>query len=62
MGLLDLLRALVSRRGGQPAERETFEYRCRNCRCRFESPDPHVTTASCPNCGSDDIRVDEDSF
>lgn len=55
MSLLDFFRAAFSGRDTQ--HEETFGYRCRDCDCEFESPQRHVTAATCPDCGSGDVRV-----
>lgn len=62
MGLADVLSALLPGQENGSTQGETFEYRCRNCDRGFESTDRHVVTASCPACGSDDIRVGEDPY
>jgi putative FmdB family regulatory protein len=63
VGLFDSLRAFLSGNGAtDESETETFEYRCRDCDTEFESTRQHVTTVSCPDCGSDDIRVSEDPY
>lgn len=61
MGLLDALRSLLP--GGEPSPTgETFRYRCRDCEAEFESGRRHVTDASCPACGSSDVRVADDPY
>lgn len=63
MGLLDALSDLLSgRRDPHESERETFEYRCRDCDHEFESTRRHVTAASCPDRGSEDVRVGDDPY
>lgn len=62
MGLADVLRALLPGHENESTQGETFNYRCRNCDRAFESTHRHVVTASCPACGSDDVRVCEDPY
>jgi Zn finger protein HypA/HybF involved in hydrogenase expression len=60
--LFDAVRDLLPGRAGVARDKETFEYRCRDCDAEFASPQRHVTAASCPDCGSEDVRVGEDPY
>lgn len=60
MGLLDALPGWRGDRTGGDAE--TFGYRCRDCDRVFESTTRHVTDATCPACGSGDVRVADDPY
>lgn len=63
VGLFDAVRDLLLGSGrATTGDEETFEYRCRDCEHEFESTRPHVTAASCPDCGSDDVWVSDDPY
>ncbi|MFB6183170.1 MAG: zinc ribbon domain-containing protein [Haloarculaceae archaeon] len=51
MGVIETFKSLVS--GGE----QTYSYECRDCGRAFESSANHPRDATCPGCGSDDVRT-----
>lgn len=62
MGLRDRLAALWPGGEAEADDAERFAYRCRRCDRAFESPERHVTAATCPDCGAEDVRVDDNPY
>ncbi len=52
MPLLDRLKDAV----GVGDEDVTYNYHCRECLNKFESPDRHLANIECPSCGATGSR------